>query len=102
MSKSTEERIKEYELGILQYRSTQLDAPSMGEHHLQCAYALAAAMNTFTVVLAVGGAVLLAVLLFEMAAWRRLIWHIVQDAGVQESVEWREMVRSLVPKWIGR
>lgn len=46
---------------------------------------MAAALNAFTLVLALGGGVLLLALLWEAAAWRRLVWHVVADAGVEES-----------------
>ncbi len=49
------------------------------------AKAVAAALNAFTLVLALGGGVLLLALLWEAAAWRRLVWHVVADAGVEES-----------------
>lgn len=76
--------------------------PSLGLGHIKAAHELASAMNNFTMLLFLGGLVLLIVICYEMEAWRRLIWRIVEDAGVSESVEWRDLVRSLVPKWVGR
>jgi len=74
----------------------------LAEAHLAGAKSVAAALNTFTFVLSVGGGVILLAILWEAAAWRRLVWHVVKDAGVVESSEWREMVRGVIPHWIGR
>lgn len=57
----------------------------MAEAHLAGAKSVAAALNTFTFVLSVGGGVILLAILWEAAAWRRLVWHVVKDAGVVES-----------------
>lgn len=58
---------------------------SLAEAHLAAAHVQARAINYFTFVLALGGLVVLLVILHESHAWRNTALGIVQDAIVSES-----------------
>lgn len=72
---------------------------SLPEAHLAAAQVQARAINCFTLVLALGGLVVLAAIMFESHAWRQTVWHVADDAGVVESQAWRSLMKDFVDKF---